>query len=54
VLAGGGGGNIGLLPDAVPRAASALLNASSKAAATKMENEGFIWTTSMQLNGGGA
>ena len=40
---GEGGGSIGLLrPADVLRAASALLDASSKATATKMENEGFI------------
>jgi hypothetical protein len=42
VIVGDGGGNMGLLPDAVLPAASALLEPSSKAAATKMENEGFI------------
>jgi hypothetical protein len=42
VITGDGGGNMGLLPDAIPHAASALLEPTSKDAATKMENEGFI------------
>jgi len=38
--------------DVVLRAASALLDASSKATARKMENVGLIWATSMPLNRG--
>ena len=41
-----------LRPADVLRAASALLDASSKATARKMENVGFIWA-SMPLNRGG-
>ena len=46
MLAGGVGGSIRLvLPPAVPRAASAPLEASSGVAATKIETVGFIGLT---------
>jgi hypothetical protein len=47
LIGGWGGSNKLLLLPAVPRAASALLDPSSKAAATKMENVRFIGLTSI-------
>ena len=47
-----GGGSIRLLSPFPWRAASALLDPSSKATARNMQNVGFILATSMQLNRG--